>query len=89
MQRGTTAKSSFDNTVSGGFVAPASTIAGVDARIRLGADETSRDYRLVSIASYNGTYYVYFTIQGPRRTDDVANEISKGLVRDALKKLAG
>jgi hypothetical protein len=87
VQRGTTAKSSFDNTVSGGFVAPVPTLAGTDTRVRLGAPETNRDYRLVSVASYNGTYYVYFTIQGPRRADDVATSIATGLVRDALKKL--
>ena len=87
VQRGSTAKSSFDNTVSGGFAAPASTIPGADTRIRLGAHETSRNYRLVSIAAYNGTYYVYFTIQGTDRTDDAATDIATGLVRDALKKL--
>ena len=87
VQRGSSAKSSFDNAVSGGFSAPASTLPGTDTRIRLGAHETSRNYRLVSVAAYNGTYYVYFTIQGTDRTDAAATDIATGLVRDALKKL--
>jgi len=87
VQRGTNAKSSFDNAVSGGFAAPAVTLAGTDLRVRLGAHETSRNYRLVSVAAYNGTYYVYFTIQGTDRTDAAATDIATGLVRDALKKL--
>ena len=89
VQRGTSAKSSFDNAVSGGFSAPAVTLPGTDTRVRLGAHETSRNYRLVSVAAYNGTYYVYFTIQGVDRTDTAATEIATGLVRDALKKLTG
>ena len=87
VQRGSSAKSSFDNTVSGGFAAPAVTLTGADTRVRLGAHETSRNYRLVSVAAYNGTYYVYFTIQGTDRTDAAATEIATGLIRDALKKL--
>jgi hypothetical protein len=87
VRRGSTAKSSFDNTVSGGFVVPAVTLAGTDTRVSFGAHETSRNYRLVSVAAYNGTYYVYFTIQGTDRTDAAATEIATGLVRDALKKL--
>lgn len=73
--------------MKGGFVSPAATLPGTDTRVSLGTPETNRDYRLVSVASYNGTYYVYFTIQGPRRADDVAIDIAKGLVRDSLKKL--
>jgi hypothetical protein len=87
VQRGSNAKSSFDNAVSGGFAAPAVTLSGTDTRVRLGAHETSRNYRLVSVAAYNGTYYVYFTIQGTDRTDAAATDIATGLVRDALKKL--
>jgi hypothetical protein len=59
--------------------------SGADTRVRLGARETNR--RLVSVAAYNGTYYVYFTIQGPDRADAAATEIATGLVRDTLKKL--
>ena len=84
VQRGTTAKSSFDNTVSGGFNAPSSTLAGADKRVRRGAHEASR--RVVSIAAFNGTCYVYFTIQGPDRADAAATDIATGLVRDTLKK---
>ena len=85
IQRGTTAKSSFENTTSGGFT-PATFAAG-DARVRLGAHETSRDYRIVSFAAFNGTYYVYVTVQGRERADAAATDIAAGLVRTVLSKL--
>ena len=87
VQRGTVAKSSFDNAVSGGFDAPAVTVAGADIRVRLGANEKPRNYRLVSVAAYNGTYYVYYTVQGISREDALATDMATALVRDTFKKL--
>jgi hypothetical protein len=85
VRRGNDAKSSFDNTVSSGF--SATTLAGADARVRLGARETSRNYRLVSYAAYNGTYFVHVVLQGPDREDAAATDAAAGLVRSALSKL--
>ena len=85
VRRGTSAKTSFDNTVSSGFAA--TTLAGSDARVNLGAPEAARDYRLVSYAAYNGTHFVYLTIQGRNRADVAATEIAAGLVRTVLTKL--
>ena len=85
VRRGTSAKSSFDNTVSSGFVA--TTLTGSDARVRLGAPEPARDYRLVSYAAYNNVHFVYLTIQGRNLADAAATEKAAGLVRTILSKL--
>jgi hypothetical protein len=88
VRKGSNAKSSFDNTVSSGFTATTLTgVTGADARVSLGARETSRNARLVSYAAYNGTYFVYITLQGPDRADAPATDAAASLVRATLSKL--
>jgi hypothetical protein len=85
VRKGSNAKSSFDNTVSSGFAA--TTLAGSDARVGLGARDASRNARLVSYAAYNGTYFVYISLQGPDRADAAATEAAATLARATLAKL--
>jgi hypothetical protein len=85
VRKGTNAKSSFDNVVSSGFTP--TTLTGSDARVNLGARETSRNYRLVTYAAYNGTYFVYILLQGRDRPDTEATEAAATLVRTTLSKL--
>lgn len=85
VRKGTNAKTSFDNVVSTGFVS--TLLTGADARVNLGARETSRNYRLVSYAAYNGTYFVHVVLQGRDRPDTDATEAAAALVRTTLSKL--
>jgi hypothetical protein len=85
VRKGTNAKSSFDNVVSSGF--SSTPLTGADARVNLGARETSRNYRLVSYAAYNGTYFVHVVLQGRDRADAEATDAAATLVRATLSKL--
>jgi hypothetical protein len=87
VQKGTAAKSSFDNLSSAFVTTDTDADANVEARVGLGARETSR--RLVTYAAYRDKdkIYIYVTLQGVDRADAAATEAAATLVRATLSKL--
>jgi hypothetical protein len=77
VRAGTNAASSFANAIGAGFSEV--DLEPAEGWIRLGARESARDYRLVSFAAYDGTYYVYFTLQGPDRDDAASTDVAISL----------
>jgi hypothetical protein len=84
VRQGSTVKSDYDNARQG-FAA--ATLTDAQASVRLGARESARNYRLVTYLTYNTTYYVSVTLQGPDRDDAAATEVAASLVRAVLAKL--
>lgn len=84
VRRGANAKSSFDNAVDG-FAE--TTVGGADARIQLGARETARNYRFVALSTWDGTHYVYFSLQGSDRDDAAADEVVTTLAGKVFEAL--
>jgi hypothetical protein len=84
VRQGSNAQSDYGNAAPD-FVA--ATIPGAEGRVRLGARESQRDYRLVTFLAFDGRYYVSVTLQGPDRADAPATEAAASLVRATLANL--
>jgi len=81
---GPTARTSFDNTADGFTVI---TIPDAEAKTRLGAREPSRNYRLVAISAFDGSSYVYISLQGPDRDDAASQEVLVSLANSVFARL--
>lgn len=84
VRQGPTAQASFDNTADG-FTAI--TIPDAEAKTRLGAREPSRNYRLVAISAFDGSSYVYISLQGPDRDDAASQEVLVSLANSVFARL--
>jgi hypothetical protein len=90
VRAGPNAENTFNNTVKvTGFTHVPMT--GADGWINLGARESQkdnpRDYRLVSFGAYDGTYYVYFTLQEPDRDDGASTQLALSLATEVYNAL--
>jgi hypothetical protein len=85
VRAGSNAENTFNNTFTEAFAVPLP--PPLKGGMELGARESARDYRLVILEAYDGTYYVHLTLQGPDRDDAAATQAATALVQEVYANL--